>query len=327
MTESPGDEQAGERDAPVDPDLGVTPADTREPGLDRRRGGDGPPAPSDRSPPRGRLRPRRGRPWLGPRREGRRAAAALGPAGLRRPLRDDLGPAAPRARAWYAGALSPQRDLEVFAGALASATDDVHGFDDALLPWLHRRQVIARDSALEELRSPRADTLRRTSCPSRRAPSFTGAAARKAPKVLRPRVLRADRHAARLLERLRPGRRPGPLALGAHRRQARPLRRRGGRSRPRSRLRRAGAPLGEPHRAARRRAGRGDPARPRPRPGRRPRRCRCPRARPSSAVCSSPRPTTARSTCHRRARDVWKSSREQHAHLRKALGQVGRCLL
>jgi CHAD domain-containing protein len=120
-------------------------------------------------------------------------------------LRDDVAARLRPELAWYAGALSPVRDLEVFAASLASATDDVHGFGDALLPWLRRRHALALAAGLEELRSPRADTLRRALVAVARTPAFTPEAGRKASKVLRPRVLRADERAARLLEQLRPG--------------------------------------------------------------------------------------------------------------------------
>ena len=54
------------------------------------------------------------------------------------------------------------RDLEVFAGTLSRAKDDVHGFGDALLPWLHRRHGLALAAALSDIRSPRGDLLRRS---------------------------------------------------------------------------------------------------------------------------------------------------------------------
>ncbi len=106
---------------------------------------------------------------------------------------------------WYAGALSPVRDLEVFAGALTRETEDAPGFADAMLPWLRRRHAQALDAALRDVRSPRADDLRHALVRLAREPSFTSEAVRRAGKVLGPRVLRADDRAARLLDRLRPG--------------------------------------------------------------------------------------------------------------------------
>jgi CHAD domain-containing protein len=119
-------------------------------------------------------------------------------------LRDDAAGQLRPELAWYAGALSPVRDLEVFAASLADATDDVHGFGDALLPWVRRRQGLAQVAALDTARSPRADALRRSLVSVARAPSFTAEAARRAPRVLAPRVLRADERAGRLLEQLHP---------------------------------------------------------------------------------------------------------------------------
>lgn len=120
-------------------------------------------------------------------------------------LRDDVSAQLRPELAWFAGALSPVRDLEVFADALSRDDEDVHGFGDALLPWLRRRHAQALAAALLDVRSARADELRRTLVRIARAPSFTPEAARRAHKVLGPRVLRADARAGRLLERLRPG--------------------------------------------------------------------------------------------------------------------------
>jgi CHAD domain-containing protein len=119
-------------------------------------------------------------------------------------LRDDVAAQLRPELAWYAGALSPVRDLEVFADSLADSGDDVHGFGDALLPWVHRRLGLAHRAALDDARSARADALRHSLVSVARAPSFTNEAARKAPKVLAPRVLRADERAARLIEQLHP---------------------------------------------------------------------------------------------------------------------------
>ena len=120
-------------------------------------------------------------------------------------LRDDVSARLRPELAWYAGALSPVRDLEVFARDLGRATEDVHGFGDALLPWLHRRHALALGAALVDVRSARGDDLRRALVSVARAPSFTREAGRRVPKVLAPRVLRADDRAGRLLDRLRPG--------------------------------------------------------------------------------------------------------------------------
>ena len=119
-------------------------------------------------------------------------------------LLDDVSARLRPELAWYAGALSPARDLEVFAESLSAATDDVHGFGDALLPWLRRRQGLVRASALDELRSTRADALRHTLVAVARRPAFTREASKPAHKVMRPRVERADARAARMIEQLRP---------------------------------------------------------------------------------------------------------------------------
>ena len=120
-------------------------------------------------------------------------------------LRDDVAAKVRPELSWYAGALSPVRDLEVFAASLASTTEeDLHGYGDALLPWVRHRLALARAAAVDDARSPRAAALRSALVSLARAPSFTAEAARKAPKVLRPRVLRADERATRLLERLTP---------------------------------------------------------------------------------------------------------------------------
>jgi len=119
-------------------------------------------------------------------------------------LRDDASAQLRPELAWYAGTLSPARDLEVFAASLSTANDDVHGFGDALLPWLHRREGLVRTIALDELRSTRADALRHTLVAVARRPAFTPEAAKPAHKVLRPRVGRADARASRLLDQLSP---------------------------------------------------------------------------------------------------------------------------
>lgn len=119
-------------------------------------------------------------------------------------LRDDVSAQLRPELAWYAGTLSPARDLEVFAQSLATA-EDTHGFADALLPWLHLRLDRAVRSAVEDSRSERAGALRAALVELSRAPRFVDLASKRAPKVLAPRVLRADERAARQLERLRPG--------------------------------------------------------------------------------------------------------------------------
>lgn len=123
-------------------------------------------------------------------------------------LRDELG--------WYAGLLSPSRDLEVFAAQLARLAgggEDTApaGFDPAtdfvtlaatLTPWLAARRARSHAAALEDLRSPRAASLRRDLVRNAREPLFERRAARPAGKVLSPRVLEADRRAARRFEAL-----------------------------------------------------------------------------------------------------------------------------
>ena len=119
--------------------------------------------------------------------------------------RDDVGARLRPELSWYAGALSPVRDLEVFAASLAATPEeDLHGYGETLLPWVRHRLVLARAAALDDARSPRAAALRGALVALARTPAFTAEAARKAPKVLRPRVLRADHRASRLLEQLTP---------------------------------------------------------------------------------------------------------------------------
>ena len=118
-------------------------------------------------------------------------------------LRDDVSASLPPELAWYAGTLSPARDLEVFAQSLRTA-EDTHGFADALLPWLHRRLAQAVESAVEESRSERGVALRAALIEVARAPRFIDLASKRAPKVLAPRVLRTDERATRQLEGLRP---------------------------------------------------------------------------------------------------------------------------
>ncbi len=119
-------------------------------------------------------------------------------------LRDDVSARLRPELAWYAGTLSPARDLEVFAAWLRGP-EPVEGLADAVLPWVQRRHAAALADAAEASRSPRAAALRQALIEVSRAPRFVDAASRRAPKVLAPRVLRADERAARQLDQLRPG--------------------------------------------------------------------------------------------------------------------------
>lgn len=123
-------------------------------------------------------------------------------------LRAELG--------WYAGLLSPSRDLEVFAEQLRSLAATPEGeriaaYDEALdagvlaatlLPWLSARRGRQHADALDHLRSERAAALRRDLVRTAREPLFTSRAGRKAEKVLAPRVLDADKRATRRFESL-----------------------------------------------------------------------------------------------------------------------------
>jgi CHAD domain-containing protein len=122
-------------------------------------------------------------------------------------LRAELG--------WYAGLLSPSRDLEVFAEHLqalaATGGERLASYDEALdaevlaatlLPWLAARRARQHGEALEHLQSPRAAALRRDLVRTAREPLFTRRAGRKAEKVLAPRVLDADKRATRRFEAL-----------------------------------------------------------------------------------------------------------------------------
>lgn len=120
-------------------------------------------------------------------------------------LRDDVSAQLRPELSWYAGTLSPVRDLEVFTAALSREPEDVHGVAEALLPWLRRRHVQTLGVAVLDVRSARADALRHRLVRVAREPAFTSEAVRRAGKVLAPRVIRADDRAARLLDRLRPG--------------------------------------------------------------------------------------------------------------------------
>ena len=119
-------------------------------------------------------------------------------------LQDDVSARLRPQLAWYAGLLSPARDLEVFAAALSAPHDDEQGYAEALLPWLRRRHEMALIAAREDARSQRAGDLRHALVEVARSPRFTSTASRKASKVLSPRVLRTDRRASSMLEQLHP---------------------------------------------------------------------------------------------------------------------------
>jgi CHAD domain-containing protein len=128
-------------------------------------------------------------------------------------LQDGAGERLRAELSWYASRLSPSRDLEVFEALLlrAAAGDAPAAFDESLdaealaatlLPWLRTRRARSHEAALVELRSERADHLRRSLARWAREPLFTRAAVRRASTVLGPRVLRADRRAADRFESL-----------------------------------------------------------------------------------------------------------------------------
>lgn len=119
-------------------------------------------------------------------------------------LRDDVSAALRPELAWYAGNLSPARDLEVFAERLRDG-DEVEGLAEAVLPWIERRVAAAYDDAATASATDRAVQLKTALLDLARAPRFVDAASRRAPRVLAPRVLRADERAARQLDHLRPG--------------------------------------------------------------------------------------------------------------------------
>jgi CHAD domain-containing protein len=236
-------------------------------------------------------------------------------------LRDDLAARVRPELAWYAGALSPVRDLEVFAASLRAAPDeDLHGFGGALLPWVNHRLALARAAALDDARSLRAADLRRTLVSLARTPVFTAEASRKAPKVLGPRVLRADDRAARLLEQLTPdagsdswhsGRIAAKRARYAAEVGATVL------GRPSEELARLWAaltePLGDAQDAVTQRAlvlDRVDDL-------------TVPLSAGEAFVCGVYVASThdREVDCHRRAREAWSASRHDHKRLRKALGR------
>lgn len=119
-------------------------------------------------------------------------------------LRDDLSARLRPELSWYAGTLSPARDLEVFAEWLRGP-EPAEGLADAVLPWVERQLAAAMADARTSSQSERAVALKASLVEVSRAPRFVDAASRRAPKVLAPRVLRADERAARQLDRLRPG--------------------------------------------------------------------------------------------------------------------------
>lgn len=123
-------------------------------------------------------------------------------AGLR--LYGDLldGDVAPRLRSelsWYAGALSPLRDVDVF---LATVIDDDERVAGALVPWLRRRRDELTAEAVAALGSGRGAKLRLDLVTLARAPRFTPQAGKRASKVLAPLVLREDRRAASAIDEL-----------------------------------------------------------------------------------------------------------------------------
>ena len=101
---------------------------------------------------------------------------------------------------WYAGVLSPLRDVDVFALVVEASTDD--HIDEALSPWLRRRRDDLTAVAVAALGSGRGEKLRLDLVTLARAPRFTADAGRRASKVLAPRVLRADRRATTQIDAL-----------------------------------------------------------------------------------------------------------------------------
>lgn len=104
---------------------------------------------------------------------------------------------------WYAGALSAVRDLDVFADQLSAGGGD-EALSEAVLPWLRRRRDVEVSDAVTAIGSARAEALRVRLVDLARTPRFTGAAGKRAAKVLTPRVLDADRRAARILDAVAP---------------------------------------------------------------------------------------------------------------------------
>jgi CHAD domain-containing protein len=108
---------------------------------------------------------------------------------------------------WYAGRLSPLRDLEVFVAHLEKGpgTPEDDRVRDLLVPWCLSQRSRHRVDALADLRSARADALRAALVEVARRPAFVPEAAKRAPKVLVPRVLRADQRAERRFSALHAG--------------------------------------------------------------------------------------------------------------------------
>jgi CHAD domain-containing protein len=117
-------------------------------------------------------------------------------------LRDDVSARLRPELSWYASRLSPARDLEVFAADLDIRSDLPEGLADTLRPWLVRRRTDSLAAALVDLRATRATTMRASLVSLARTPSFTAVAAKRAAKVLAPRVLHADARATRQFEAL-----------------------------------------------------------------------------------------------------------------------------
>ena len=198
-------------------------------------------------------------------------------------------------------------------------------------PTASRDALAARGCAVaatELARSPRVGTrsrsgrratqLRRGPGDARpRAPRFTAAAGRRAPKVLAPRVLRADR-ARRPTgsSELRPATTPSDAWHAARitAKRARYAAEVGRSRRSGRRPQRPGRALVDAHRPARRGAGRRDPARRSCSTASTTPRCRCPPARRSPAASFvASHATTARSQAHLRAsRGLWSASRDEH---------------
>jgi CHAD domain-containing protein len=102
--------------------------------------------------------------------------------------------------AWYAGTLSPLRDVDVFLEVVEGATED--HVADALVPWLRRRREELTAAAVAALGSGRGTKLRLDLVTLARSPRFAPLAGKRASKVLTPPVLRADRRATRRIDAL-----------------------------------------------------------------------------------------------------------------------------
>jgi CHAD domain-containing protein len=104
---------------------------------------------------------------------------------------------------WYAGALSPLRDVDVLLVAVERGGDEQVA--EALLPWLRRRRDELTSAAVAALSSGRGGKLRLDLVTLARSPRFHPAAGRRASKVLAPRVLRADLRASGRIDELHDG--------------------------------------------------------------------------------------------------------------------------